>query len=287
MSAVNIFQCIGQEVPTVPEALLERLGCSYAELNQTGRGMALLSRQLKELNGEAFCRVPFCHTVEAEALGSKVTLDPVYGNRIRSFALDQLDGSITPFSSGQGRIPEVLEAIRLLKSQGERVILDVTGPFSVAVSVIEAQKFFRATRRDKAGVQALLDVIAEKNLEYMRLGIDAGVDVISLADPAGTLDILGEKTYREFSGPALLDLLLKIRDDLDHAILHLCGKASSSLEHIGAIRAERVPVEGKDYFHRILQLKTDRPGTKIIGHWCTKSRADRSEVVILDRIPWI
>ena len=282
MSEIKIFKCIGNEVESVPEEVLQELGGTYEELNQKAEGILLLSTKLKKMKDNSLCRVPFCHTVEAEAFGSSVTYDHKYGNRIKEYAIDSLDSiPELKFDTSKGRILEVVKSIEVLKAAGEDVVVEITGPFTIATSVIDSQTFFKALRKDKEKAKDLLEIITVKTAEYIRMVVQAGADVISITDPAGTLDITGEKIYRELSGPSTLKILEMVKGDLGDALIHLCGKTSTSLERIGKVSAESAVVEGRDYYHRMKRVKEERPEARLFGHWCMKTRAERSDVMIL------
>ena len=120
MAVSNIFKCIGNEVESIPESILERLGLSYEELNKTDTNIVTLSKTLKDHKKNSYCRLPFCHTVEAEAFGSTVTIDHQFGNRIKEYAIEDMSTiDDLDFGLSTGRIVEVLKAISILKKNGE------------------------------------------------------------------------------------------------------------------------------------------------------------------------
>lgn len=280
MAVSNIFKCIGNEVESIPETILDELGLSYEELNKTDSNIVTLSKTLKDLKKNSYCRVPFCHTVEAEAFGSKVTFDHQFGNRIKEYAIENM-ASIDDlaFDLSKGRIAEVLKAISILKKDGENVVLEITGPITTGTSIIESTMFFKSVRKDKENIDKLLKLIEDGVVAYILEAVKNGVDIISITDPAGTLDIVGPKIYKEVSGKTTYNILKRIENQLEDAVVHLCGKTSTSLEAIGLIEAEKIEVEGQDYFNMIKNLKKDRNDTKFIGHWCLKAMKKNGEVI--------
>lgn len=280
MAVSNIFKCIGNEVESIPESILEKLALSYEELNKIDTNIVTLSKTLKDHKKNSYCRLPFCHTVEAEAFGSKVTFDHQFGNRIKEYAIENM-ASIDDlaFDLSKGRIAEVLKSISILKKDGERVVLEITGPITTGTSIIESTLFFRSVRKDIENTNKLLKIIEDSIVAYTLEGIKNGVDIISITDPAGTLDIVGPKIYRDLSGKTTYNILKRVEDQLGDAVVHLCGKTSTSLEAIGLIEAEKIEVEGQDYFDMIQNMKNERKDIKFIGHWCMKSVKKNGEVI--------
>ncbi len=278
----DIFKCIGNEVEAVPDSVLQDLNLSFEELNRYDSNIATLSKTLKEYKGSQFCRLPFCHTLEAETFGSKVVFDYIYGNRIGEYAINDIDSicDLKDFDLKKGRIAEVLKAISILKDKGENVFLEITGPFTIGTSIINSELFFKAIRKDREKVLELLKIIEDNVVDFILEGINSGADIISFADPAGTLDIVGPKIYKDLSGKSAYNILKRVEDKLGDSMVHLCGKTSSSLESIGLLETEKVMVEGQDYFGKILNIKNKRKDIKILGHWCLKTKAITNELTI-------
>lgn len=272
MAVANIFKCRGNEIDIIPDKILEELNISYEEANNNASKMAILSKSLKEYKNKGYCSLPFCHTVESEAFGSTVIFDQKVGNRISKYGINEISSveDISGMDLSKGRIAEVLKAVNILKDDGEKVILDVTGPISIATSVLESQLFYKAIRKDRDKLNKLLMIIEDSIVEYILEGIKQGADIISFADPTGTIDIVGPKVYDDISGKATYNILKKIKSHLHSSIIHLCGKTSTSLEVIGLLEIEKIEVDGNNYFERIENLKKERKDIKFIGHWCLK-----------------
>lgn len=89
-----------------------------------------------------------------------------------------------------------------------------------------------------------------------------------------------EDLNRDLSGKTTYNILKRVEDKLKDSIVHLCGKTSSSLESIGLLEAEKLEVEGQDYFERILNLKDKMKDIKYLGHWCLKTQANNDGLTI-------
>lgn len=283
MAVKVIFECKRNKTDSIPEIILEKLNISYEEANNDADKMAVLSKALKIYKNNKYCTIPFCHTVEAEAFGSTVIFDQKVGNRISKYCISETSSieKIKTINLREGRISEVLNSIKILKDNGEDIILYVTGPISVATSIFESQLFYKAVRKERDKINKLLAVIEDSIVEYISEAIKQGVDIISFADPAGTIDIVGSKVYAEITGKSVYNILKRIENKLTNTItiVHLCGKTSTSLEAVGLLKSEKVGVSGESYFEMIENIKKERKDINFIGHWCLKSNKSSNEVI--------
>jgi len=286
MSVKNIFKCIGSDNTTVSDKILEALEVSFEDANKDSKKMSALSAELKKDMGILYCVVPFCHTAEADAFGSTVIFDSKAGNTInKSLVNDKVSlENIKPIDFSTGRIHEILESINLLKLGGEKVCLNVTGPITIATSIVESRLFYRLIRKDREAVNRLLGIIEDSLVEYITKGVNAGADIISFADPAGTLDIVGPKVYEEFSGASTLRVLKRVESILDNSVVHICGKTSTSLEEVGFINSKKVKSHGNSYGIAIENYKMENSDTKFIGHWCIKREKNNKSLVCCELV---
>lgn len=280
MAITNIFKCSGNETETISNKVLEKLNISFEDANKDAAKIAILSKTLKEDESRTYCTIPFCHTVEAEALGSTVIFDKKVGNRIDKYSIDNISliKDVTSINLDNGRISEVLKAIKKLKEMDERICLNITGPISLATSIMDSRLFYKALRKDRETASRLLNLIEDSIVAYILEGINQGVDIISYADPTGTIDIVGPKVYEEISGKSTYNILKRIENQLGDTIVHLCGKTSTSLEAIGLLEIDRIKVEGKNYIEKIDNIRKERNDIKFIGHWCLKLDKDINEI---------
>ncbi len=202
--------------------------------------LATLSQALKEEMKAPFCILPFCHTVEAEALGAIITLgDGHIGPRAKVYAFDKTEDilQIPSIDFSTGRIHQVLQACSLLKGRGEKVALEISGPFSILTCLIDISKFFITWRKQPQLVEEVFDFISCNLLSYYQAACEAGVDIISYADPVGSLAILGpqysEITCNLFTVPFLQQAEVLVAGK---CLIHLCPKTTLILT--GLSRAE-------------------------------------------------
>jgi [methyl-Co(III) methanol-specific corrinoid protein]:coenzyme M methyltransferase len=154
-------------------------------------------------------RVPFCQTIEAEALGCKIKPGGPKGipgiEDPPPYKLDDTPVFPDDFLS-RGRIPELLKAVRIMKKElGDEVA-------------------------EKAGT-ALAKALT-----------DAGADIISCEDMTASPEMIAPKTYRDFE----LEYQSKQFEAISvPKILHICGNADSIAEWMGQTGAEILSLEPK------------------------------------------
>lgn len=223
-------------------------GVELPEGHLHAESIVKLSRALKQHDGAAFCELPFCHTLEADAYGANINLgDYNTGPRAKEYITTKVEDvlNLPDLDFSKGRICEVLKAARTLVDEGEYVILETTGPITILNMMIDPKYVFKTFRRKPEVMQQVFDKLADNTIRFMEEAKAAGVQMISFADVVGGVDILGpamaEQMVEMFTYPffkraeALAD---------DHTMIMTCPKSSFAL--LGCDKAEwrDVPLSG-------------------------------------------
>lgn len=84
-------------------------------------------------------------------------MDGKFGPRVAAYAYQSVEEltTLSDIDFSQGRIREVLKACQILKAQGERVVLEISGFMTVLNSLIDPTKIFVAWRKDAATVEKI------------------------------------------------------------------------------------------------------------------------------------
>lgn len=174
----------------------------------------------------------------AEAMGSKVGY-PDYGI---SYLIEPAIKSVDEIESlkiidplRDGNLPILIEAIRLTRD----AIIDevdvgaaMSGPFSVAASVVGTENLLKWMIKYPKRVHTLMDIIAECNNRYIEEVSKLGVS-IGFADPVSSTSLISPKQFREFSLPALQKNINKIKEKTGSAPgIHICGKSKGIWEDV-------------------------------------------------------
>ncbi|MGM0471929.1 MAG: uroporphyrinogen decarboxylase family protein [Bacillota bacterium] len=267
------FNCQGREAVEIPEEVVEKRGLTFPQVHTNCRDIVTLARGLKEYHQDSICKVPFCTTVEAEALGAEINLgDQQVGPRVGNYCCDQLADltALGELDLDQGRIKEVLAAVEELSQLGERVALKVEGPWTIISSLIDATELYKAAIFDKELINQIIEQVVAEIERYILAGLERGADIISYADPVGTKEIVGPKIYRELSGRATYQLLSNIEPELGAAVVHLCGKTSTAFEELDFSKSQALNFADLTYGAAICEILANYQQINFIGHRCIK-----------------
>ena len=227
------YPCGYNDRPEIDASVLEELGLSYPEALKRAESMAAIAKAISKRNGAYFAALPFCHTVEGEAMGGAVNFgDPESGPRAGEYRCRTLEDalSLPEIDFNAGRISETLKACRICHDDGIAVALKICGPFTTLNMLLDLSVFFRGARKNPDLVRAIYAKIQQELLRYAEKAVDAGVTIISYADPAGSVKILGprmaESVARDFTY-GFLEELAKITGN--KAVIALCPKTTFAL----------------------------------------------------------
>ena len=278
------FKCVGDNLEEIPKEIIEQLKLKFPDLHKNSKDMVKLSIELKKHNNDTLCRVPFCVTVEAEALGADIKLgDEKVGPRVNKYAFNNLEElkNIEEINFNEGRIHSVLEAVETLSSTGEIAVLNVEGPMTIISSLVDPVVFYKGIKKNREIIDGFIKIIENSVVKYMLEGINRGASIISYGDPAGALDIVGPKIYKEISGKATINILKTVQQNLDggtihknskHNIIHICGKTSTALEKMGFIQSEPTVYDKQfTYGDALVDLLKNSKELLFIGHRCIKT----------------
>lgn len=233
MGEMKDFECTYDNSVGINIEITKELDLTFPDAYMHQETMARLSKALKEHNGASFCELPFCHTVEAEAMGGIIN----YGNdKTGPRAKDYLCSSpeelleLPEIDFSKGRIHEVLLACKTLKAQGEHVVLQVSGPFTILNVLIDARYVFKGLRKKPELMKAVFWKLGGEILKFMIEAERCGVDMISYADSSGGLNILGPKMAKQVVEDFTYEFLKNVRETLGkQTLLHLCPKTTFAL----------------------------------------------------------
>ncbi len=270
------FICKSIDENEIPKEIVENRNFSFPKVHTNSKDISNLSKQIKNHKKDVICIIPFCSTVEVEALGGVINLgDQRIGPRVNCFSYNTLEElkNMRDINLIDKRIKEVLDSIEILSEGNEIVSLNVAGPFMILTSLIDPLIFYKAIRKDRDSVKEVLDIVEDNIIKYIREALKSGAKIISFGDSVGTVDIVGPKVYKDIVGDTMLNVLKRIEklEDFKGAIVHLCGKTSVSLEKYGFITSK--PLEFKEdltYGQALIEIINNKKDIKFVGHSCMK-----------------
>lgn len=243
------FICPGGMMNMAVTELMDAAESWWPEAHSDPEKMARLTLTANRLGGVENTGVPFCMTVEAEAMGAEVYLgtrgtEP----RVTEYAIGRLDdiAKLRTIDPGAGRAKVCVDAIRILKKEAPEtpVIANLSGPVSLASSLIDPIIFYKGLITNKENVHRLMKVVNENLIRFGEAMAEAGADVICIADPSATGEILGKNTFTEFALPYLNSLTAHFRDKYGiPSIVHICGDVRPLGDLLSGIAAESISVD--------------------------------------------
>lgn len=268
------FKCNNNDGEGISKEIAKALNINFRKANYDGKEMAAISQKIKNYNKSAICTVPFSATIEGESLGSQVLFssDNV-PPRIGKYIVNHIEDiyKIKKANFNEGAMKAVLDAAKILSDSGEIVCVAIAGPFTVANELMDSSLLYKSLVREKEAMKHLFEIIEDEILEYIKMAVKSGASIISYADPAGTLDIVGPRVYNEFSGKISCDILKKSLVNLDNAIVHICGKTSCSLEKCNLASKQEIKLQSEmQYSEAIVYVLKNRKDIKLLGNGCIK-----------------
>ena len=212
---------------------MERTGAFLPGAHLDGEKMARLAAGAHEILGYDAIPPYFSVQAEAAALGCAVDWGDVENmpvERTHPWAEPEQVEIPADFLH-RPSIAAVLDAIRILRRQyGHRVAIvgKVMGPWTLAYHMHGVQDFLAETILDPDKVRGFLDRLQEVSVLFGRAQIEAGADLLCIADHA-TGDLVGPWTYRDFLLPYHKELTQRLGCP---TVLHICGNTLDRMDHI-------------------------------------------------------
>lgn len=272
MTKIRMYRCKPFSAG-VSREITDPLNMEFPKAYQNRDDMVTLSLAVKQHGGAAFCLLPFDKTVEAEALGANINLgDANAGPRGADPVCNSLEDlqNLPTIDFTQGRAHEVLEACRVLADRGEVVALEVSGIWTVLSTLMEPRVAFRLYRKNREEMVQVMRRIGEQLLAYVDQAREHGVRIITFADSAGTVDILGPKlaaqSAEDFTCWFLRELSARLGSDM---IAQICPKITYALIDTGFAEFKDHDMGGKVNFLEAALKMSDT--VKLVGQACLKS----------------
>ncbi|HEX2950236.1 MAG TPA: uroporphyrinogen decarboxylase family protein [Armatimonadota bacterium] len=119
------------------------------------------------------------------------------------------------------------------------------GPFTLAGQLYGVERLMRSIYRDPAAVHAVVDFAAKVCYQYLLGYVQAGVEIISLAEPTASGDMISREQFAIFVQPALRSLVNRFHEAGVFVVVHSCGNITNRLDLIIQAGADLVSVDYK------------------------------------------
>lgn len=226
---IRDYRCDRAERMGVPAELAQ--GFTFPAAYRDAKLLAELARRRKAYAHAEMCILPFCHMLEAEAMGAQIRLDdgsPRAGAPICQ-TIDELL-ALPSIDLDAPRLRATLQACQLLHSEGETVAFAISGPFTILNSLVDLGVVFRAMRKEPQKFESLMVRLSSEILRFICAVRDSGADLVSYADSAATVGILGPRNMERITRDFTLPLLCEAKKIIgSEQMLVLCPKTALAL----------------------------------------------------------
>lgn len=250
--------CPGGMMNMIIEDLMDISGYKWPEAHINPEIMANLAVAVYEQGGFENFGVPFCMTIEAEAMGATVDLgNKITEPRVTKYPIESVEQwrQLKRINLNEGREKVVLDAIKIIKEKNLPVpiMANLTGPVSVASSLMEPVYFYKELVRKKEEAHNFMNFVTENLIEFGKAQLLAGANVITISDPSGTGEILGPRLFREFVIPYLNRIVDELKDYTDGTIIHICGRLKSIYPELNNLHSDVVSFDSISSVTQVLK----------------------------------
>lgn len=233
--------CPGGMMNMVVTELMKKYDIHWPDAHYDGEQMAGLAKAVVEEGLFDNYGVPFCMSVEAESMGAEADMGcDSYEPHIKKCPMKSVDdlAALRPMNFNEGRAKAVIDAVKLLKNDEIPVVGNVPGPVSIATSLMDPSRFYVALKRSPEAAHRLLTFVTEQAGRFALEQVRAGADIITIADPSGTGEILGPVYFKEYMVKYLNMMIGMIRTDRNvPVIVHICGQMNMVFDELKEVNA--------------------------------------------------
>ena len=270
---IKVYKCQIQGAGTITPEIAEKLELVFPDAYIKSEYLQKVAKYLQAEHNYPYAHLPLCHTIEADAMGAIINCgDANFGPRAGGYAITDAEQilEMKDIDFTQGRIKECLDACEAMVKEGKPVMFDISGPFNILSPLMDLKIVFKAFRKRKDIIDHLYAYLERNLLAFVQELLNVGVTIISYADSAGCVSILGpdmtERVTREFVHP-----FLKKAQELckGKALLSLCPKTTYAL--LGCELAEWGEVkvgEGNMTYQQALLAAVGK--AEVMGEACIK-----------------
>jgi uroporphyrinogen decarboxylase len=188
----------------------------------------------------------------ASALGSKI--------KFREIGAPDLEGHFVSSEEDLAKLDKtaldrdeviatVVKATRQTKAKiGDQYLVTMTawGPFTLAARFVGEETMMKATFKKPAFVEKVVDFATDVLIHlYEPLVADKTLELISLADPTASGDLISRKQFEKFAAPALKKFTDWSKAKGVHTLVHICGNTTDRLDLFPGTGASCISLDHK------------------------------------------
>jgi [methyl-Co(III) methanol-specific corrinoid protein]:coenzyme M methyltransferase len=229
---------------------IKELGYQFPKIHTDPNMMAQAAILSSRMFGFDSVVVPYDMTCESEAIGNKISLyensmDILYPTIPEKMWKSMDEVEIPDNIMSLGRMPKVVEAIKICKKEAPELALGVwtLGPFTMSGQLLELDILLKGVFKQKAKVEATLDKITDMIIKVGQAYQAAGADFITLREMGTGTDLISPRTWKELIQPRMRRILAAWKSP---KVLHICGATNLIIEMMNDCGADAVSVDIKN-----------------------------------------
>ncbi|VAX14847.1 hypothetical protein MNBD_NITROSPINAE04-514 [hydrothermal vent metagenome] len=189
--------------------------------------------------------------IEAEAIGCKLVFPENNYPHIKTRVItgpSDLKTKKIPDPYSDGRMPEIIKAVRLLKkdADGSRpVVANVIGPLTLASRIMDIEKMLYMIVDHPDQFKSILEFCFKVSSTFAKALVREGADGIIIFDPAASPSVMPEKLFNQFEAE-LVKIIFSAVKDINQDILtwySVAGPLQNNLSIITSVSAEITTVD--------------------------------------------
>jgi len=269
---VDRIPCVNS-VSTATLDFMRVSSASWPDAHREPKKMAKLASAAHDLCALDNITLPFDMTIEAEVLGAPIEFfeGQVKWPSVKRFLAEDVSDLVIPKDvSTAGRIPVIVEAIKILKGHFEAKVpinVYIDPPFtSISSYLVDTITFLKWIRTSPNKIHELCEGTLDVFKDIIKIYEDAGADMITFHEMGGSTDNISPKHFEEFVKPYLKELISFTKVP---TILNICGSAGLIVDKMVECGAQAIAVDERTPIRKareIVNSNKSHLGYPIIGN---------------------
>ncbi len=172
----------------------------------------------------------------------------------------------------KGYIPSNLNLIKTLKEKvsGVPLLSYIPGPFTQAGLLFDFNQYVIKIFRDIPSIKKVIEFCVEAVIKLAEEKIKAGADILTMADPTASCDIIPPSKFDELSLPYIKQVFEALEGKVQLG-LHICGRTLPIVEKMAESGAIFLEIDAKNDLAEVME--------KIKGKICISGNLDTSNLL--------
>lgn len=238
--------------PIVREWCLRQVGFTFSEaMVSTEKHVFAMYWCAREFGFDAVIDFIAIHA-ESEAMGCKLKIPEDGPPSVVEYAVKDYETDLSslkiPNPWKDGRMPLLLAGTQRLKELCKDywpVISYIQAPFRHASMLRGADYILRDIHKQPGKLKDLMEITTATQIAYGLACVQAGADIIFIADPMSSGDLISAKMYEEFAFPYTTRVVREIKKTGAKTIMHICGDTTDRLKKMAQTGVDCLSLDQK------------------------------------------